>query len=91
MDAVSARLWSFLFLDHPRSTPRPQGYWSHLAVAASGSVTLIWIGLVGLVHAAVPVVAPFYTSTRVIRLFRALYFSGRHEPEVRRELGRLVP
>ncbi len=81
-----AFLWRRLFLQHPADTASPQGYWQHWSVAFHGSLGLVWAGLVGIVHAFVPAVAPFYTSTRVIRCYRRLVLSGRHQAEIEREL-----
>ena len=79
-------LWHGLFLRHPADTASPQGYWQHWSVAFRGSLGLVLAGLVGIVHAFVPAVAPFYTSTRVIRCYRGLLMSGRHQAEIQREL-----
>ncbi len=81
-------LWRWLFLQHPAETAYPQGYWDHWRVAFRGSLGLVLAGLVGIVHAFVPAVAPFYTSTRVIRCYRGLLMSGRHQAEIQRELHR---
>ena len=78
-------LWRRLFLRHPAETACPQGYWDHWRVAFRGSLALVLAGFVGIVHAFVPAVAPFYTSTRVIRCYRGLLMSGRHQAEIQRE------
>ncbi len=79
-------LWRWLFLRHPAETASQQGYWQHWSVAFRGSLGLVLAGLVGIAHAFVPAVAPFYTSTRVIRCYRELLMSGRHQVEIQREL-----
>lgn len=79
-------LWRRLFLDHVRQPPAPQSYPAHFRTAFWESCKLLVAALVGMIHAVVPAVAPFYTSTRVIRCYRGLSRSGRHEQEIRREL-----
>ena len=79
-------LWRWLFLRRPAETESLQGYWQHWSVAIRGSLGLMLAGLVGIVHAFVPAVAPFYTSTHVIRCYRGLLMSGRHQAEIQREL-----
>ena len=75
---------------HTADTPRPQDYGQHFRVAFLGSLRLIGYGLAGLVHAFFPEIKPlqFYTSTGIIRAYKALERSGRHEPEIERELGK---
>ena len=75
-----------IWTDHPRATDNPQGYWAHAAFAGRNSLIIIFAGLVGLIHAAFPFLFPFFTSTVVIRSFKKLVDSRRHEPELRREV-----
>lgn len=72
---------------HLAATGRPVTYVQHLSNAARGSARLVWAGLAGLVHAAAPCCCPFYTSTQVVRLFRGLLESGRHNNEIISELS----
>lgn len=72
---------------HLAATRRPATYCAHLANAATGSLGLLWAGLAGLLHAAAPCCLPFYTSTRVVRAFRGLIESGRHDNEIISELS----
>lgn len=58
-----------------------------MRVAAWGSATLIVLGLAGLVHSVLPWCFPFYTSSGVIKTYKALRDSGRHDDEIRRILG----
>ncbi len=76
-----------IWTDHPRSTDNPQGYWTHLIFAGRNSLIIILAGMVGLIHAAFPFLFPFYTSTVIIRSFKKLVNSKRHEPELSREFG----
>ena len=78
-------IWHWLFLAHPHATPRPQSYRAHFRVAFGTSMRLMLAGLVGVLHAIVPAFAPFYTSTRVIRVYNELHMSGRHDDEIKRE------
>ena len=73
--------------EHLSGTRRPATYRSHFANAAGGSVRLLVAGLAGLCHAVLPSVFPFFTSTEVIRLFRELVASGRHDNELLHELS----
>jgi hypothetical protein len=74
---------------HTADTPRPQDYGQHFRVAFFGSLKLIGYGLAGIVHAFFPEIRAlqFYTSTGIIRAYKAIEASGRHEPEIVRELG----
>ena len=74
---------------HTADTPRPQDYGQHFRVAFFGSLKLIGYGLAGIVHAVFPEFKPlqFYTSTGIIRAFKAIVESRRHGPEIMRELG----
>jgi hypothetical protein len=73
---------------HTADTPRPQDYGQHFRVAFFGSLKLIGYGLAGIVHAVFPEFRPlqFYTSTGIIRAYKALALSGRHDKEIAREL-----
>jgi hypothetical protein len=74
---------------HTADTPRPQDYGQHFRVAFFGSLKLIGYGLAGIVHAFLPEIKAlqFYTSTGIIRSYKAIEASGRHEPEIVRELA----
>jgi hypothetical protein len=74
---------------HTADTPRPQDYGQHFRVAFFGSLKLIGYGLAGIVHAFLPEIKAlqFYTSTGIIRAFKAIAESGRHGPEIEREMG----
>ena len=74
---------------HTADTPRPQDYGQHFRVAFFGSLRLIGYGIAGVIHAFVPEFKPlqFYTSTGIIRAYKAIERSGRHGPEIVRELG----
>ena len=69
---------------HTRTTKNPQSYWQHLRVALFGSLRLIALGLGGIFHAFFPEYRrlQFWTSTGVIRIYRELEMSGRHDDEI---------
>ena len=75
-----------IWTDHPRATDNPQGYWTHAAFAGKNSLIIIFAGLIGLIHAVFPFLFPFFASTVVIRSFKKLVDSKRHEPELEREM-----
>jgi hypothetical protein len=75
------------FTDHPAETANPQTYLQHAKFASGNSFKLIWAGIAGVIHAIYPPLFPFYTSTRVIRSFKKLVESGRHNDELLREFG----
>jgi len=75
-----------IWTDHPNSTENPQGYWEHLSFAFPNSLKLILAGFLGVIHSFFPFVFPFDASTTVIRAFRGIVGSKRHEPELEREL-----
>ena len=74
---------------HTADTPRPQDYGQHFRVAFFGSLKLIGYGLAGIVHAFLPEIKAlqFYTSTGIIRAYKAIEASGRHGPELEREFS----
>ena len=69
-----------LFTEHPNSTDRPQGYWKHFLFSFTNSVTLLWYSLLGVIHSVFPFVFPFNTSSAIIRSFKKLVLSQRHDP-----------
>jgi len=73
------------FTKHPRDTENPQGYWKHGIFALINSLILIYAGLIGIIHAVLPFLFPFTTSTIVIRSFKKLVASRRHKAELKRE------
>ena len=75
------------FTEHPRATRAGQGYWAHGRFASVSSLNLIWAGLAGIIHAALPWMFPFYTADTVIRITAKLIASGRHEDSITRHLG----
>ncbi len=50
--------------------------------AVAGSTRLLLAAFAGFIHALIPGLFPFYTSTEIIRLFRNVLVSGRHDNEV---------
>ena len=73
---------------HTRDTKSPQSYAEHFNVAFFGSLKLIAYGLGGLVHAVLPEIKclQFWTSTGIIKMYRQLEASGRHDEEIKRIL-----
>ncbi len=69
---------------HTRDTANPQSYWQHMRVALVGSLRLIALGLGGVLHAFFPEHRrfQFWTSSGVIRIYRELETSGRHDDEI---------
>ena len=69
---------------HTLDTKRPQTYWQHFRTALRGSFRLIGLGLGGIWHAFFPEQKrfQFWTSTGVIRIYRELEQSGRHDDEI---------
>lgn len=69
---------------HTRDTDHPQNYWQHFRVALWGSLRLIGLGLGGLWHAIFPEQKrfQFWTSSGVIRIYREMELSGRHDDEI---------
>jgi len=75
------------FTAHCHTTENPQTYWVHGKFAFTNSLMLIWAGIIGCIHAWVPPLFPFYTSTRVIRSYITLANSRRHKEEIIREMS----
>lgn len=69
---------------HTADTANPQTYGEHFRVSFFGSLSLIWFGLAGLVHAFFPEIKclQFYTSSGIIRAYRQLELSRRHDSEI---------
>ena len=73
------------FTEHSLNSTSPQGYWEHGLFAGKNSLTLIYAGVVGVIHAFFPWWFKFTTSTAVIKSFKLLLLSGRHTAEFDRE------
>jgi hypothetical protein len=67
---------------HTREGDNPQTYFEHFRVAFVSSVKLMWYGVAGIIHAFIPGLLPFYTSTGIIKIYRQLVESGRHDDEI---------
>jgi len=78
--------WYKLFIEHPRSTDNPQGYWAHFLFGAVNSIRGLWYMFVGVIHGFVPYFFPFSTSSFIIRSFKKLVESHRHRDELQRIL-----
>ena len=71
---------------HTGDTACPQTYWRHLSVALWGSLRLVALGFGGIWHAFFPEQKrlQFWTSSGIIRIYRELEKSGRHDDEISR-------
>jgi|TARA_R110002074_G_scaffold101082_2_gene218233 hypothetical protein len=78
--------WHKLFIEHPRSTVNPQGYWGHFLFGAVNSIRGLWYMFVGIIHGFVPYLFPFSTSSFIIRSFKKLVESRRHRDELQQIL-----
>ena len=69
---------------HTLDTKNPQTYWRHFTVAFLGSLRLIAYGLGGIWHAIFPEQKrfQFWTSSGIIKIYRELERSGRHDREI---------
>ena len=74
------------FTDHPGGTVNPQTYFEHGKFAFINSAILVFAGVVGMIHAFLPFLFPFMTSTIVIKSYQNLVDSGRHEEELKKYL-----
>ena len=72
-----------IFLEHPNSTDNPQGYWAHGIFSGINSLKLIGFGSLGVIHAIIPCVFKFSTSSYIIRCFVILAKSNRHKKEIK--------
>ncbi len=76
-----------LFTQHSQDTINPQSYWQHGKFAGTNSLILIYYGIQGVIHAFLPFLFPFTTSSAVIRSFKKLVDSKRHIAE----LNKIIP
>ena len=72
---------SFL-TEHIRDTENPQTYWQHGKFAFKNSSIVAWAGILGMIHAVFPWWFKFHTSTTVIKSFKKLVDSRRHQAEL---------
>lgn len=74
---------------HTRDTANPQTYIEHWRFACLYASQMIWYGLAGLIHSVLPEIKSlqFATSSFLIRTFKGLVLSGRHDGEIERILG----
>ena len=70
-----------IFTKHPNDTKNPQGYWEHFWFSFTNSVILLWYCLLGIIHAFFPFIFKYNTSSAIIRSFKKLVLSNRHELE----------
>ena len=70
------------FTAHCRETDSPQSYWAHGKVSITNSARLIVAGLEGIIHGVFPFWFQFDTANTVIRSFRLLEKSGRHDERI---------
>lgn len=74
-------LTSHLRHDRPE---RPQSYLEHGRFAMKHSSALILAGLAGVAHAAFPWWFKFYSAEQVVKIYKAIETSGRHEDLLRK-------
>lgn len=74
------------FTEHPRDTVNPQTYIEHGKFAFVNSAILVFAGIIGMIHAFLPFLFPFMTSTIIIKSFKKLVDSGRHAAELKKHL-----
>jgi len=69
---------------HTAENNQPQTYCQHFSVAFCGSLRLIGLGFGGIWHAFFPEHKgfQFWTSSGIIRIYRELEKSGRHDDEI---------
>ena len=76
--------WYKMFMEHPQSTNKPQGYWCHAFFSVVNSLKGIWFMILGIIHGILPIAFTFSTSSFIIKSFAALINSERHEEELRK-------
>ncbi len=79
---VMRKLFRKVFLDHPQSTDKPQGYWAHGKYSIINSIKGIFYMKLGILHGIFPILFPFSTSSWIIRSFVQLVESDRHKKEI---------
>ena len=75
------------FTRHLRETENPQTYGQHFRIAFFNSLNVFWAGFQGIIHAFIPPIWPFETSTQIIKSFKILIDTKRHKAELRKHLG----
>ena len=75
------------FTKHPNSTSNPQSYCKHGIFTIYNSFNLILAGGIGIIHGVFPFIFQFYTSSVVIKSFKKILESNRHNNEVLHILG----
>ena len=71
-----------IFTEHPNQTKNPQSYCKHGLFAIINSFHLIVGGFAGIIHGLCPKLFPFYTSSLVIKSFKKVIDSERHNNEI---------
>lgn len=79
--SLPAFMTDHLLHDRPE---KPQSYWQHGRFAMKHSLTLLVASVAGVIHAIFPWWFKFYTAERVIRVFKEIEASGRHEDLLRK-------
>ncbi len=69
---------------HTRYPANPQTYWEHWKVAMSGSLKLSIYAISSVIHAFFPEIKrlQFHASSGIIRMYKSLEESGRHDREI---------
>jgi len=80
-------IWYSLFLEHPKSTNNPQGYWTHGIFSVVSSTKGLVYMIAGIVHGVFPCIFPFATSSWIIKTFVKLVKSERHKKELEKYIS----
>ena len=69
--------------DHLENNENPQSYFTHCRFACINSAILIYAGIIGVIHAFLPFLFKFTTSSIVVKSMKNLLDSKRHKKELR--------
>ena len=72
----------FYFTDHPNSTNYPYSYCEHFIYSTFYGFQLIFCGLFTIIHAIFPFLFPYTMPNTVVRIFKELIESNRHNNEI---------
>lgn len=74
---------------HTETTDNPQTYWQHGKFSVMNSLRLLTYALAGIIHGFLPEIKclQFYTSSGIIRSYRLLEKSRRHDQEIEKVFG----
>lgn len=75
---------------HPNQTVNPQGYWKHGIFAFLNCINLIFYSILGIIHSVFPFWFKFSTSTAIIKCFKKLVDSERHQDEIHKVMPNYI-